>query len=263
MSNQCPSCRQRLGIDELAKHFCVCPACGYHDQMNSQQRIAMLVDACTFMPLDQDLEPTDPLGFCDRIRYQDRLIDSQRHTGLKDAVTTGVCRVAGYPLALGVMDFRFMAGTIGSVVGEKLTRLVEYATAHRLPALIVCASGGGRMQEGVFSLMQIAKISAALHYHRQAGLLYLSLLTNPTFGGATASFGMLGDLILAEPGAFIGFAGRRVIEQTLRVKLPEHFQTAESLQDHGFVDFIVERPKLKETLSELLLIHGLARVDVQ
>jgi acetyl-CoA carboxylase carboxyl transferase subunit beta len=220
----------------------------------------MLVDAGSFVPLDEELQPTDPLDFIDRLPYRDRLIDGQRSTGLNDAALTGICSLDGHRLGLGVMDFRFMAGTIGSVVGEKFTRLVEQTTAKRLPVLIFCASGGGRMQEGVFSLMQIAKVAAALHLHRQAGLLYLSLLTNPTFGGATASYGMLGNLILAEPGAMIGFAGRRVIEQTLRVKLPDHFQSAESLRDHGFVDCIVERPRLKQTIAAFLAIHCSCRV---
>jgi acetyl-CoA carboxylase carboxyl transferase subunit beta len=171
-------------------------------------------------------------------------------------VVTGLCRSSGIPLALGVMDFRFMGGSMGSVVGEKLTRLIETATARRLPVLIVCASGGARMQEGMLSLMQMAKISGALQHHREAELLYIPLLTHPTTGGVTASFAMLGDLILAEPKALIGFAGRRVIEQTLREKLPDGFQTAEYLRDHGFVDAIVDRTELKATLTTLLHLHG-------
>jgi acetyl-CoA carboxylase carboxyl transferase subunit beta len=182
--------------------------------------------------------------------------NSQASTGLRDAVVTGLCRISGLPLALGVMDFRFMGGSMGSVVGEKLTRLIETATARRYPVLIVCASGGARMQEGMLSLMQMAKISGALERHRQAELLYLPLLTYPTTGGVTASFAMLGDLILAEPKALIGFAGRRVIEQTLREKLPEGFQTAEYLREHGFVDAIVDRTRLKATLASLLKLHG-------
>jgi acetyl-CoA carboxylase carboxyl transferase subunit beta len=169
---------------------------------------------------------------------------------------TGLCRLEGQPLALGVMDFRFMGGSMGSVVGEKLTRLTEEATARRVPLVVVCASGGARMQEGMLSLMQMAKISGALDRHRRAGLLYVPLLTHPTTGGVTASFAMLGDLILAEPKALIGFAGRRVIEQTLREKLPEGFQTAEYLQDHGFVDLIVPRPELRATLANLLRLHS-------
>jgi acetyl-CoA carboxylase carboxyl transferase subunit beta len=206
--------------------------------------------------MDTGLSPTDPLAFKDRRGYADRIRDSQQSTGLRDAVVTGICRTSGLPLALGVMDFRFMGGSMGSVVGEKLTRLIETATARRIPVLIVCASGGARMQEGMLSLMQMAKISGALERHRQAELLYLPLLTYPTTGGVTASFAMLGDLILAEPKALIGFAGRRVIEQTLREKLPEGFQTAEYLRDHGFVDAIVDRTEFKATLASLLTMHG-------
>jgi acetyl-CoA carboxylase carboxyl transferase subunit beta len=208
------------------------------------------------------MSPTDPLAFKDRRSYSDRLRDAQAATGLRDAVVTGLCRLQGLPLALGVMDFRFMGGSMGSVVGEKLTRLVEEATARRYPLMIVCASGGARMQEGMLSLMQMAKISGALQHHRQARLLYLPLLTHPTTGGVTASFAMLGDLILAEPKALIGFAGRRVIEQTLREKLPEGFQTAEYLQDHGFVDAIIPRTELRSTLAVLLELHGVVRQSV-
>jgi acetyl-CoA carboxylase carboxyl transferase subunit beta len=259
MTSDCSVCVQIVGTADLARNLNVCPCCGCHHQMDSSARIAMIADSGSFDVSDHDIEPTDPLLFHDRLSYRTRLTDNQLSSGLKDAVVTGFCRVEGMPLALGVMDFRFMAGTIGSVVGEKLTRLVEQATQQELPALIVCASGGGRMQEGIFSLMQIAKVSAALQRHREAGLLYIALLTNPTLGGATASFGMLGDLILAEPKALIGFAGRRVIEQTLRVKLPAHFQTAESLREHGFVDLIVERHSLRRTLVSLLSIHGPGR----
>ena len=205
--------------------------------------------------------PPIPCAFKDRRSYADRLRDSQRATGLRDAVVTGLCRLEGMPLALGVMDFRFMGGSMGSVVGEKLTRLIELATARRYPLLIVCASGGARMQEGMLSLMQMAKISGALERHRRAELLYMPLLTHPTTGGVTASFAMLGDLILAEPKALIGFAGRRVIEQTLGEKLPDGFQTAEYLQDHGFVDTIVPRPQLRSTLASLLRLHGSVRTS--
>jgi acetyl-CoA carboxylase carboxyl transferase subunit beta len=241
---------------DLLAHASVCRGCGYHHRIHSDERIRLIADEQSFDPLDQDLAPTDPLAFKDRRSYADRLRDSQRSTGLKDAVVTGLCRLEGMPLALGVMDFRFMGGSMGSVVGEKLTRLIETATQRGLPVLIVCASGGARMQEGMLSLMQMAKISGALQRHRDAELLYLPLLTHPTTGGVTASFAMLGDLILAEPQALIGFAGRRVIEQTLREKLPEGFQTAEYLRDHGFVDLIVPRNELRSTLARLLKLHG-------
>ena len=230
--------------------------CGYHHRIDSTERIAVLVDPNTFVAMDQELQPMDPLGFKDRRAYADRLRETQASTGLRDGVITGLCEVEGIPMALAVMDFRFMGGSMGSVVGEKITRLVEAATAKKLPLLIVCASGGARMQEGMLSLMQMAKISGALERHREAGVLYMPLLTHPTTGGVTASFAMLGDLILAEPKALIGFAGRRVIEQTLREKLPDNFQTAEYLQDHGFVDSIVPRTQLRSTLASLLRLHG-------
>jgi len=196
------------------------------------------------------------LGFKDRRAYADRIKESQAGTGLRDGVVTGICSVNSMPLALAVMDFRFMGGSMGSVVGEKITRIIERATLENIPILIVCASGVARMQEGMLSLMQMAKISGALKKHKEKNLLYMPLLTHPTTGGVTASFAMLGDLILAEPKALIGFAGRRVIEQTLREKLPDNFQTAEYLLEHGFVDVIVKRKDLKDTLTKILKIHG-------
>jgi acetyl-CoA carboxylase carboxyl transferase subunit beta len=245
---------------DLVANASVCKGCGYHHRIDSDERIRLIADAGSFEALDSDLAPTDPLAFKDRRSYADRIRDSQQSTGLRDAVITGFCRTNGVPLALGVMDFRFMGGSMGSVVGEKLTRMIEAATARRCPVLIVCASGGARMQEGMLSLMQMAKISGALQKHRDESLLYLPLLTYPTTGGVTASFAMLGDLILAEPKALIGFAGRRVIEQTLREKLPEGFQTAEYLRDHGFVDTIVSRTEFKSTLTSLLKMHGIHQV---
>ena len=250
--SKCPECGLVVYRKDLVANASVCKGCGHHNRIDSEERIALIADPGSFEPLDSSLAPTDPLTFKDRRSYADRLRDSQQSTGLLDAVVTGLCRTSGLPLALGVMDFRFMGGSMGSVVGEKLTRLIETATARRYPVLIVCASGGARMQEGMLSLMQMAKISAALERHRQAELLYLPLLTYPTTGGVTASFAMLGDLILAEPKALIGFAGRRVIEQTLREKLPEGFQTAEYQFDNGFVDRIVERKDLRPFLGQLL-----------
>ena len=254
--SKCPDCGQVVYRKDLIANASVCKGCGYHHRIDSDERIRLIADAGSFEPLDGDLAPTDPLAFKDRRSYADRIRDSQQSTGLRDAVITGLCRTSGRPLALGVMDFRFMGGSMGSVVGEKLTRLIEEATARSLPLLIVCASGGARMQEGMLSLMQMAKISGALQRHRDADLLYIPLLTHPTTGGVTASFAMLGDLILAEPKALIGFAGRRVIEQTLREKLPDGFQTAEYLRDHGFVDAIVPRTQLRSTLATLLRLHA-------
>jgi acetyl-CoA carboxylase carboxyl transferase subunit beta len=233
----------------------VCLECGHHVRVDSDERIHQLIDANTWRLLDEYLHPVDPLEFRDRKAYSDRLRETQEKTGLVDAVQTGFGQLNNLPVALGIMDFRFMGGSMGSVVGEKLTRLVERATQKRYPVIIVCASGGARMQEGMLSLMQMAKISGALERHREAQLLYIPVLTNPTTGGVTASFAMLGDIILAEPKATIGFAGRRVIEQTLREKLPDEFQTAEDLLKHGFVDAIVPRTHLKKTLAELICLH--------
>jgi acetyl-CoA carboxylase carboxyl transferase subunit beta len=257
--NKCPECDLVVYRKDLVANAHVCKGCGYHQRIDSEERIRLIADVGSFEAHDADLSPTDPLAFKDRRAYADRLRDSQQSTGLRDAVVTGLCRLEGMPLALGVMDFRFMGGSMGSVVGEKLTRLIEEATARRCPVVIVCASGGARMQEGMLSLMQMAKISGALERHRQAELLYVPLLTHPTTGGVTASFAMLGDLILAEPKALIGFAGRRVIEQTLREKLPDNFQTAEYLQEHGFVDKIVPRTELRATLALLLRLHAPSR----
>ncbi|QDZ40468.1 acetyl-CoA carboxylase, carboxyltransferase subunit beta [Euhalothece natronophila Z-M001] len=240
--------------DLQANHF-VCSSCNHHLRVDSDERISQLIDADTWQSLSEELQPTDPLGFHDRKAYSDRLKEAQDKTNLTEGVQTGVGLIDGLPLALGVMDFRFMGGSMGSVVGEKLCRLVEYATEQAFPLVIVCASGGARMQEGMLSLMQMAKISGALQRHREAGLLYIPVLTHPTTGGVTASFAMLGDVTLAEPKATIGFAGRRVIEQTLREKLPEGFQTSEYLLQHGFVDAIINRFQLKKTIAQLICLH--------
>ena len=253
---KCPECSQVVYRKDLLTNANVCNNCGHHNRINCEERIKLLVDEGSFKPLNKNLSPLDPLGFKDRRAYADRLRESQASTGMKDGVMTGLCQVENISLALAVMDFRFMGGSMGSVVGEKITRLVEKATSDKLPLLIICASGGARMQEGMLSLMQMAKISGALERHREARHLYMPLLTHPTTGGVTASFAMLGDLILAEPKALIGFAGRRVIEQTLREKLPENFQTAEYLLEHGFVDKIIPRTQLRKTLGTLLTLHG-------
>ena len=253
---KCPECGQVVYRKDLYENCNVCSNCGYHNRIDSDERIKLIADPDTFEGINKEISPIDPLGFKDRRAYADRLKESQASTGLKDGVVTGTCKVESIKIALAVMDFRFMGGSMGSVVGEKITRLIEIATEKKLPLLIVCASGGARMQEGMLSLMQMAKISGALERHRDAELLYMPLLTHPTTGGVTASFAMLGDLILAEPKALIGFAGRRVIEQTLREKLPDNFQTAEYLQDHGFVDVIVPRTNFRKTFSKLLKLHG-------
>jgi acetyl-CoA carboxylase carboxyl transferase subunit beta len=252
---KCEACGVMAYTKDLKANQMVCRECNHHMRVYSDERIRQLIDANTWVSMDSGLQPGDPLQFRDRKSYRDRIRETQDKTGLMDGVQTGIGQIEGSPVAVGVMDFRFMGGSMGSVVGEKLTRLIERGTRERLPVVIVCASGGARMQEGMLSLMQMAKISAALDRHREARLLYIPVLTHPTTGGVTASFAMLGDIILAEPKATIGFAGRRVIEQTLREKLPEGFQTAEYLLQHGFVDAIVPRTRLKETLAQLIRLH--------
>jgi acetyl-CoA carboxylase carboxyl transferase subunit beta len=252
---KCEACGVMAYTKDLQANQMVCLECQQHMRVYSEERIRQLIDANTWIPLDEQVRPTDPLKFRDRKQYSDRLRETQEKTHLVDAVQTGIGQLDNLPIALGVMDFRFMGGSMGSVVGEKLTRLIEQGTRRRLSVVIVCASGGARMQEGMLSLMQMAKISGALERHREAKLLYIPVLTHPTTGGVTASFAMLGDIILAEPQATIGFAGRRVIEQTLREKLPDDFQTSEYLLQHGFVDAIVPRTQLKKTLAQLIRLH--------
>ena len=252
---KCERCDVLTYTKDLKANQKVCPECGHHHRIFSGDRIEQLIDADTWNPINTQLSPEDPLRFRDRKAYADRIRDTQAKTKLVDGVQTGLGKINGELAALGVMDFRFMGGSMGSVVGEKLTRLIERGTADQLPVFIVCASGGARMQEGMLSLMQMAKISAALQRHREARLLYIPILTHPTTGGVTASFAMLGDIILAEPEATIGFAGRRVVEQTVREKLPDGFQTSEYLLRHGFVDKIVSRTELKHTLAQLIRLH--------
>lgn len=252
---KCEECGVLTYTKDLRLNQMVCPECNHHKRVHSAERIQQLIDPGTWLPIDQHLVSTDPLKFRDRKSYSDRLQDYQEKTGLTDAVQTGLGQLAKLPIALGVMDFRFMGGSMGSVVGEKLTRLTERATRERLPLVIICASGGARMQEGILSLMQMAKTAAALERHRAARLLYIPVLTHPTTGGVTASFAMLGDVILAEPKATVGFAGRRVVEQTLKEKLPEDFQTAEYCLNHGFVDAIVPRTQLQQRLACLIQLH--------
>lgn len=252
---KCEACGVLAYTKDLRANQMVCLECDHHMRVYSDERIEQLIDANTWLPMNEQIAPTDPLKFKDRKQYSDRLRETQEKIGLLDGIQTGVGQLDGLPLALAVMDFRFMGGSMGSVVGEKITALIERATRERLPVVIVCASGGARMQEGMLSLMQMAKISGALERHRESRLLYIPVLTHPTTGGVTASFAMLGDIIIAEPKAMIGFAGRRVIEQTLREKLPDDFQSAEYLQKHGFVDAIVSRTQLKRTLAQLIRLH--------
>nr|YP_009526982.1 acetyl-CoA carboxylase carboxyltransferase beta subunit [Croomia heterosepala]AYA53936.1 acetyl-CoA carboxylase carboxyltransferase beta subunit [Croomia heterosepala] len=236
----------------------ICEQCGYHLKMSSSDRIELSIDPGTWDPIDKDMVSTDPIEFhSEEEPYRDRIDSYQRKTGLTEAVQTGIGQLNGIPVAIGVMDFQFMGGSMGSVVGEKITRLIEYATNRSLPVIIVCASGGARMQEGSLSLMQMAKISSASYdYQSNKKLFYVSILTSPTTGGVTASFGMLGDVIIAEPNAYIAFAGKRVIEQTLNKTVPDGSQAAENLFHKGLFDPIVPRNPLKGVLSELFQFHG-------
>nr|NP_569638.1 acetyl-CoA carboxylase beta subunit [Psilotum nudum]AGC26802.1 acetyl-coenzyme A carboxylase carboxyl transferase subunit beta [Psilotum nudum]BAB84225.1 acetyl-CoA carboxylase subunit [Psilotum nudum] len=256
---RCENCENMLYVKLLKQKKRVCEECGYHLPMNSTERIELLIDHGTWIPIDEDMIAQDILKFHDEESYNNRIVTYQRQTGLTDAIQTGIGRLNGIPVALGVMDFQFMGGSMGSVVGEKITRLIEYATCKSMPLILVCSSGGARMQEGTLSLMQMAKISSVLQiYQVRKKLLYIAVLTYPTTGGVTASFGMLGDINLAEPKAYIAFAGKRVIEQTLRQKIPDGFQVAESLFDHGLLDLIVPRNILKGVLSEIFELYALA-----
>lgn len=248
----CKKCGAVLSKAETVANKYVCSNCGYYFRVRTKNRIKMVADAGTFEPWFADVEETDPLAFPG---YQEKLAAVSEKTGLKEGVTVGYARIGGEPAMLGVCDARFLMGSMGHVVGEKIALAVEKATSMRLPVILFCCSGGARMQEGIISLMQMAKTAAALKKHSDMGLLYVPVLTDPTTGGVTASFAMLGDIILAEPGALIGFAGPRVIEQTIGEKLPEGFQRAEFQLAHGFVDAIVERKDLKQTLGRILKFH--------
>lgn len=249
---KCPECSEIVYNKEIEQLGKVCPKCNYHHYINSRERVKLLIDEGTFEEQDADLYSGDPLNFVDTKSYLERQKISFEKTGILDAVVTGVGKMEGIPVALAVMEFEFMGGSMGSVVGEKITRLIERATEKGLPLIIVSCSGGARMQESTLSLMQMAKTCGALERYQKAKHLFISVLTNPTTGGTTASFASLGDVIVAEPGALIGFAGARVIKQTIAQELPAGFQRAEFLLNHGFVDLIVERKKLKETLGQIL-----------
>jgi len=250
---RCPGCQQTIFRKDVEKRFGVCPECDYHWYVSARQRIAQLIDDGTFEEWDADLWPADPLDFVDSKPYRQRLKEEQARTGLRDAAVTGGGMIRGRRVAFGVTDSAFIMGSMGSVVGEKLTRLIERATEQSLPLVVVSASGGGaRMHEGMLSLMQMAKVSAALARFDQAGGLFISVLTNPTMGGVAASFASLGDLIFAEPKALIGFAGPRTIKATIRIELPKGFQTSEFLLEHGFIDRIVSRQNLKTEIARAI-----------
>lgn len=250
---KCPKCGKVIYTKMLLKNFKRCDECGHHFKVSAIERFTMILDGGEWQEYDVQMTTRDPLNFPG---YGDKLVRTQTQTGLVDGVVTGKGKIDGSPVMLAVMDASFFMGSMGTTIGEKLTRLFERATTERLPVIIFTASGGARMQEGIFSLMQMAKVSAAAAKHNEAGLLYITVLTDPTTGGVTASFAMLGDIILAEPDALIGFAGPRVIAQTIGQKLPEGFQRAEFLMDHGFVDRIVPRDQLKQTLGTLIKMHS-------
>jgi len=250
---KCPGCETPAYSKELKNNLNVCPKCGFHLSLNARERIDHIIDEGSFVEHDEDMVSADPLKFQGPKTYKEKLKADQEMTDLKDAVITGHGNIEGNPGAIAVTDSRFIMGSMGSVVGEKITRIVEYATEEKLPVIIISGSGGGaRMYEGAISLMQMAKTCAALQRHAQAKLLYVSVLTNPTMGGIMASFAGVGDIIMAEPKALIGFAGPRVVEQTIRQKLPSGFQRSEFLLAHGMIDMIVERQDLKSVLAHTI-----------
>ena len=248
---KCNNCRELVYRKELEKNFHVCPKCDYHFPISVEERIALILDEGSFKERDASMEATDPLNFKDISRYKDRLKVYQEKTGQKDAFIYGDGLINALPVVFGVFNFSFMGGSMGCVVGEKIVRAAERSAELRHPLILVSSSGGARMQEGIFSLMQMVKTSSAVAKLHQAGVPFISILTDPTFGGVTASFSMLGDIQIAEPKALIGFTGPRVIEQTIKQQLPDGFQRSEFLMEHGMLDMIVERKKLKETLSQL------------
>lgn len=249
---KCPGCQEIIFKQELDENASVCPKCGHHFQMSRADRIKLLIEDGTFQEWDSDLYSVDTLGFTGTASYTSKLEENRRKTGYHDAISIGRGRMAHHDVGFGVMDFTFLGASMGSVVGEKVTRLIEKSTKARLPVILICASGGARMYEGMFSLMQMAKTSGALARHAEAGLAYIPVLTHPTTAGVMASFATLGDLIVAEPAALIGFAGPRVIKETTQQDLPEGFQRSEFLLNHGLLDMVVPRKQLKQTLVLVL-----------
>ena len=251
---KCDKCKEILYKEDVHKNFSVCPNCGKHFRLSARRRIKQIADEGTFVEIGADILTKNPLNFDG---YMKKITSLKEKTKIEEAVKCGTCEINGEKVVLAVMDGNFMMGSMGSAVGERITLAIETSIEKRLPLIIFCVSGGARMQEGIVSLMQMAKTSAALAKHNEAGLLYISVLTDPTTGGVTASFASLGDIILAEPDALIGFAGPRVIEQTIKQKLPDGFQRSEFLLEHGFIDKIVERKDMKDTLYNLLKLHSL------
>jgi acetyl-CoA carboxylase carboxyl transferase subunit beta len=253
---KCPRCQNVCFQEEFEKTSKVCPACGYHSRISAAERLEMTVDKGSFIEYDANMISKNPIDFPD---YDQKQKELREKTGLKDAIITGEAKIRGIKCVIAVMDSRYMMASMGSVVGEKLARAFENAAAQELPVVVFAASGGARMQEGIVSLMQMAKTSGAVARHSEKGLLYITVLTDPTTGGVTASFASLGDIIIAEPKVLIGFAGRRVIEGTIKQRLPDDFQSAEFMLKNGFVDMIVERKAMRRTLAHLLKLHGYDR----
>lgn len=252
--HKCPNCKKTTTVKDLKEHFYVCDKCNYHNRINSAEYFEIIFDNNQFEELFPNIYPTDFLGFKDLKPYSDRLKDAQKKSGLKDAMTVGAGKVLGNDLVVACMDFNFIGGSMGSVVGEKIARSIDYCIVNKMPLMIISKSGGARMMESAFSLMQMAKTAAKLTQLANARQPYISLMTDPTTGGVTASYAMLGDLNIAEPGALIGFAGPRIIKETIKKDLPAGFQSAEFLLDHGFLDFIMDRKELKTRLASLLAI---------
>jgi acetyl-CoA carboxylase carboxyl transferase subunit beta len=249
---KCPKCSEVIFKKQLEEHLFTCPACGHHFRIGSKEYIEILLDAGSFKETHTKIRSADPLEFVDSKKYTDRLEAAYKKTGLNDAITTGIGKVNGRDVSFACMNFNFVGGSMGSVVGEKFFRAAQDAISSKIPLIVISSTGGARMQEAALSLMQMAKTSAILTELSEAGLPYISILTDPTTGGVTASYSMLGDVNIAEPGALIGFAGPRVIEDTIRKKLPAGFQRAEFLQEHGFVDMIVKRKEMKDRVKVLL-----------
>ncbi len=256
---KCPRCQDTSPLSKYEELHRVCPKCNYHGRLSARERIAITADRDSFQEFDRDMKSLNPIDFPD---YDEKQAELRESTDLNDAIITGTATIKGSPVVMGIMDSRYMMGSMGSVVGEKVARAFEYATEKGLPVVMFTASGGARMQEGIVSLMQMAKTSGAVKLHSDAGGLYISVMTDPTTGGVTASFASIADIIIAEPKVLIGFAGRRVIEGTIKQRLPEDFQLAEFMHEKGFVDMIVERRKMRSVLSHLLKLHGFTSKEV-
>ncbi|MCJ7483101.1 MAG: acetyl-CoA carboxylase, carboxyltransferase subunit beta [Thermodesulfovibrionales bacterium] len=248
---KCDGCKEIVYKKEIEKNLKICPKCNYHFRISARERLKLLVDEGSFVEIDENLVSVDPLHFKDSVAYKERLKDNQRKSGIREAVISGDALIRQYPATLVIMDFSFMGGSMGSVVGEKVARAAERALEKKQPLIAVSSSGGARMQEGIFSLMQMAKVSASIGRLKDNGILYISVLCDPTFGGVTASFASLGDIIIAEPKSLIGFAGPRVIEQTMKQPLPDDFQRADFLLEHGLIDMVVDRKNLRDTIAKI------------